>query len=306
MLRIPWSEYWEFLDEFVDLSTPEGIDILESYLQEKGDQLSHEMSLTAEMDSLQSLLCNLELESGSTQSSAEEDLTGTNDLKGSTSVNKSLFRGVQVNHVQQNDLVNNKPNPFMPKSFLNAAANDRTNTQTSSVICDEIITNKTSITEIHDKKSVGEDLVKTDKSDHCTKSSDSVDDLMSLALSGLSVKGKCESSETSENCDTTDNAFMVKKFVQAHKLEVSHSSHLQERTLVSDVWSGQGKASGLTSSEINTKLYDCSKDVSANQKSLHESNVCTEKSVSYDTQITGKYTGKYFIFITDIHLNIKS
>ncbi|XP_063068842.1 ankyrin repeat and LEM domain-containing protein 2 [Engraulis encrasicolus] len=37
----PWSEYWEFLDSFADLSVQEGLDILEAYLQCKSCSPTH-------------------------------------------------------------------------------------------------------------------------------------------------------------------------------------------------------------------------------------------------------------------------
>lgn len=44
-LKVPWSEYWKFLDEFCDLSSDEGLEKLEEYLREKRQSI--------EMSSLQ-------------------------------------------------------------------------------------------------------------------------------------------------------------------------------------------------------------------------------------------------------------
>ncbi|KAH3842859.1 ankyrin repeat and LEM domain-containing protein 2-like [Dreissena polymorpha] len=34
-MKIPWREYWEFLDQFVDLSTPQGLETLEGYFKKR-------------------------------------------------------------------------------------------------------------------------------------------------------------------------------------------------------------------------------------------------------------------------------
>ena len=34
-MHVPWSEYWDFLDAYVDLASSEGLEKLEKYLQER-------------------------------------------------------------------------------------------------------------------------------------------------------------------------------------------------------------------------------------------------------------------------------
>ncbi len=38
-LKVPWSEYWRFLDEFCDLCSSEGLEKLENYFREKRSEV---------------------------------------------------------------------------------------------------------------------------------------------------------------------------------------------------------------------------------------------------------------------------
>ena len=48
-MEIPWTEYWEFLDCFTDLTTESGLNKLEQYLKEKAISLAIEETLNKEI-----------------------------------------------------------------------------------------------------------------------------------------------------------------------------------------------------------------------------------------------------------------
>lgn len=58
-LKVPWSEYWRFLDEFCDLSSNEGLNKLEEYFRQKRSENdeSHQPSPDLEAKSPVSDLC---------------------------------------------------------------------------------------------------------------------------------------------------------------------------------------------------------------------------------------------------------
>lgn len=38
--KVPWKEYWPFLDSYVDLNSPEGLQKLEDYLRKRFKNVS--------------------------------------------------------------------------------------------------------------------------------------------------------------------------------------------------------------------------------------------------------------------------
>lgn len=58
-LKVPWSEYWMFLDEFCDLRSKEGLHKLEQYFRDKRNETeeSHQLSPPFQINSPLSDLC---------------------------------------------------------------------------------------------------------------------------------------------------------------------------------------------------------------------------------------------------------
>lgn len=80
-LKVPWCEYWSFLDEFCDLASPEGLQKLEEYFREareKADEMIIQQPIQ-EMSSPLSDLClkldNLHLQSPTMPDPPEEFFT---------------------------------------------------------------------------------------------------------------------------------------------------------------------------------------------------------------------------------------
>lgn len=78
-LKVPWSEYWKFLDEFCDLSSDEGLEKLEKYFSDKRQseeisilQPSIEPEAKSPLSDLCSKLSRLHLQSPDESGSDEE------------------------------------------------------------------------------------------------------------------------------------------------------------------------------------------------------------------------------------------
>ena len=62
-LGIPWKEYWDFLNSFVDITTEEGLEKLESYLAEKYEECLRKQSLEFDLSELEQKLSQFTLHS---------------------------------------------------------------------------------------------------------------------------------------------------------------------------------------------------------------------------------------------------
>ena len=98
-LKIPWSEYWEFLGDFADLSTAEGLKSLEKHLHDKFKELQQEMTLKRDLEDIDSMFSGLNL-AGKTMS----DNMKTPDQRGSDVTRKASSEGPQSNVDVMKDL----------------------------------------------------------------------------------------------------------------------------------------------------------------------------------------------------------
>ena len=60
-MRVPWSEFWPFLDEFANFSSDQGLQKLETYLQEQSKDASTLRKLDNDLEMIESQFRNIQL-----------------------------------------------------------------------------------------------------------------------------------------------------------------------------------------------------------------------------------------------------